>query len=118
MTPELVLDARAQLGEGPIWDDRRQRLLFVDIMRGHVHEFDPVTKTDRTFEAGEPVGTVAPTTRVRFGTGHGNDVPYGFAGSVAATAAVCVSTGGSRSDRKRSSAPGNANCVAPSPATK
>ena len=63
MTPELVLDARAQLGEGPIWDDRRQRLLFVDIMRGHVHEFDPVTKTDRTFEAGEPVGTVAPTTR-------------------------------------------------------
>lgn len=63
MTPELVLDARAQLGEGPIWDDRRQRLLFVDIMRGHVHEFDPVTKTDRTFEAGEPVGAVAPTTR-------------------------------------------------------
>jgi sugar lactone lactonase YvrE len=63
MTPELVLDARAELGEGPIWDDRRQRLLFVDIMRGHVHEFDPVTGADRTFEVGEPVGTVAPTTR-------------------------------------------------------
>ncbi len=24
--PELVLDARAELGEGPLWDDRRQRL--------------------------------------------------------------------------------------------
>jgi sugar lactone lactonase YvrE len=63
MTPELVLDARAELGEGPVWDDRRQRLLFVDIMRGHVHEFDPATGTDRIFEAGEPVGTVALTTR-------------------------------------------------------
>ena len=29
MTPDLALDARAELGEGPIWDDRRQRLLFV-----------------------------------------------------------------------------------------
>ncbi len=63
MTPELILDVRAQLGEGPIWDDRRQRLLFVDIMRGHVHEFDPATGEDRTFDVGEPVGAVALTTR-------------------------------------------------------
>ena len=29
VTPEVVLDVRAELGEGPIWDDRRDRLLFV-----------------------------------------------------------------------------------------
>lgn len=58
MTPELALDARAQLGEGPIWDDRRQTLLFVDIMRGHVHEFDPATGGDRVVEIGRPVGAV------------------------------------------------------------
>jgi sugar lactone lactonase YvrE len=63
MTPDLVFDARVQLGEGPVWDDRRVRLLFVDIMRGHVHEFDPATKTDRILDVGEPVGAVAPTTR-------------------------------------------------------
>jgi sugar lactone lactonase YvrE len=63
MTPELVLDARAQLGEGPLWDDRRARLVFVDIMRGHVHEFDPATKTDRVVDAAEPVGAVALSTR-------------------------------------------------------
>jgi sugar lactone lactonase YvrE len=63
MTPDLVFDVRAQLGEGPVWDDRRQRLLFVDIMRGHVHEFDPVTKTDRVVEVGEPVGSIALTAR-------------------------------------------------------
>ena len=59
MTPELALDARAQLGEGPIWDDRRRRLVFVDIMRGHVHEFDPATGRDRVIEIGRPVGAIA-----------------------------------------------------------
>ena len=61
--PELVLDARAELGEGPIWDDARERLLFVDIMRGHVHEFDPSTGEDRVIEVGQPVGAIAPTVR-------------------------------------------------------
>jgi len=59
MTPELALDARAELGEGPLWDDRRQRLLFVDILRGHVHEFDPATGRDRVIEIGRPAGAVA-----------------------------------------------------------
>lgn len=63
MTPELVLDARAQLGEGPIWDADRGRLLFVDIMRGHVHECDPVTGRDRAIDAGRPVSAIAPTVR-------------------------------------------------------
>lgn len=62
MTPELVLDARAELGEGPIWDSARGRLLFVDIMRGHLHEFDPSTRRDRVVAVGQPVGAVTPTT--------------------------------------------------------
>lgn len=61
--PELVLDAGTELGEGPIWDQTRQRLLFVDIMRGHVHEFDPATRHHRVVDAGQPVGAVAPTVR-------------------------------------------------------
>jgi sugar lactone lactonase YvrE len=56
---EVALDIRAELGEGPLWDDRRQRLLFVDIMRGHVHEFDPATGRDRVVEFPWPVGAVA-----------------------------------------------------------
>lgn len=60
---ELVLDAKAELGEGPIWDDHRHRLLFVDIMRGDIHEFDPQTGRDRVVHVGRPVGCVALTTR-------------------------------------------------------
>jgi sugar lactone lactonase YvrE len=63
VTPELVLDARAELGEGPVWDAARRRLLFVDIMHGHVHEFDPEAGSDRVIEVGQPVGAVAPTVR-------------------------------------------------------
>lgn len=62
MTIDLALDARAELGEGPIWDDARQCLLFVDIMRGHVHLFDPVTGEDRRFQAPEPTSVVVLTT--------------------------------------------------------
>jgi sugar lactone lactonase YvrE len=60
---ELVLDVKAELGEGPVWDAERARLWFVDIMRGHVHEFDPVTRADRIVDVGQPVGAVALTSR-------------------------------------------------------
>jgi sugar lactone lactonase YvrE len=63
MDIELALDVKAELGEGPIWDAARQRLLFVDIMLGHVHEFDPVTGVDAIFEVGQPTGAVTPTAR-------------------------------------------------------
>ena len=61
--PVLVLDARAELGEGPLWDPIRQRLLFVDIMRGHLHVFDPVEGLDHVIDVGRPVGAVACTMR-------------------------------------------------------
>jgi sugar lactone lactonase YvrE len=60
---EVLLDAVTELGEGPIWDAARERLLFVDIMRGLVHEFDPRTGADRVVDVGQPVGAVAPTAR-------------------------------------------------------
>jgi sugar lactone lactonase YvrE len=61
---ELAFDVRAALGEGALWDAARQRLLFVDIMLGHVHEFDPVSGADAVFEAGQPVSAVATTSGV------------------------------------------------------
>ena len=43
---ELVLDAGAELGEGPSWDERRAALLWVDITGRRVHVFDPATGAD------------------------------------------------------------------------
>jgi sugar lactone lactonase YvrE len=57
---ELVLDACATLGEGPLWDSRTSELLWVDITRGTVHRFDPKSGSDRAFDAGGYVGAVVP----------------------------------------------------------
>ena len=56
---ELVLDARATLGEGPVWDPDRRLLWWVDILGGVVHGFDPATGDDRAIAIGEAVGAIA-----------------------------------------------------------
>lgn len=56
---ELVLDAKAALGEGPVWDDVAGVLYWVDIDRSEVHRFDPATGEDLAVDVGEPVGAVA-----------------------------------------------------------
>ena len=61
--PELVLDARALLGEGAIWDARRGVLHWVDIEGFLVHTFDPRTGRDRAVPVGEHVGCLAPRAR-------------------------------------------------------
>jgi sugar lactone lactonase YvrE len=60
MQPELLLDAHAELGEGPCWDAAGERLYWVDIHAGVLHTFHPLNKTDTQIGLGEPVGCVAP----------------------------------------------------------
>jgi sugar lactone lactonase YvrE len=56
---ERVGDTLSQLGEGPVWDNRTGTILWVDIIRGHVHLFKPGTAEYRRLELGEMVGVVA-----------------------------------------------------------
>jgi sugar lactone lactonase YvrE len=37
LRPDIAFDAGATLGEGPVWDEERQRLLWLDILPGLVH---------------------------------------------------------------------------------
>ncbi|RAP74926.1 SMP-30/gluconolactonase/LRE family protein [Paenibacillus montanisoli] len=55
---ELVLDARAILGEGPCWNAEQQKLYWVDITGGSFSRFDPATGSNETFNIGKPVGAV------------------------------------------------------------
>lgn len=57
---ELMLDAKAELAEGPCWLADRERLLWVDIKAGRVHLFDPRTGDDRSVDVGQPVGAAVP----------------------------------------------------------
>ncbi len=43
---DVALRAGAQLAEGPVWDIANSRLIWVDILAGAVHFFDPATGED------------------------------------------------------------------------
>jgi sugar lactone lactonase YvrE len=58
LTAEPILQARAPLGEGAIWNFRDNVLHWVDIDSFKIHTFDPATNTDRSIDVGEYVGTV------------------------------------------------------------
>ncbi len=56
---EVVLDASAEIGEGPVWDVDRHELLWVDIPRGEVHRWAYGAANDASLGVGQPVGAVA-----------------------------------------------------------
>ncbi|RCJ17655.1 gluconolaconase [Nostoc sp. ATCC 43529] len=55
-----VLEARARLGEGPVWDSTKKLLYWIDIFNHRVHQFYPATGKDRFFDVGDVVGAIAP----------------------------------------------------------
>jgi sugar lactone lactonase YvrE len=58
---EVALEARAALAEGPRWDARIERLIWVDIDGKALHRFDPVTGEDEVAPMPAKVGSAAPT---------------------------------------------------------
>jgi sugar lactone lactonase YvrE len=59
----VALRIGAELGEGPVWDVVRARLVFVDITGHRIHLFDPRTATARTLTVPYPIGAIACTVR-------------------------------------------------------
>ena len=57
---ELLVDANAQLGEGPSWHAEEQRLYWVDIIGKTLHGYDPATGKDVTWDLPEEAGCVVP----------------------------------------------------------
>lgn len=57
----LLVDARAIIGEGPAWLDTTDEILWVDISRGEVHRFHPGSGREaEVIRVGEPVGAAVP----------------------------------------------------------
>ncbi|MGG2094052.1 SMP-30/gluconolactonase/LRE family protein [Bacillus sp. S13(2024)] len=57
---ELVIDAKATLGEGPCWDSKKQLLYWVDILEKKVHIYNPITNKNKEIFVGQMVGSVVP----------------------------------------------------------
>jgi sugar lactone lactonase YvrE len=59
LVAELVVDAHAILGEGPVWDADAGILWWVDIEGKEIHRFDPLTRADTTIPTPSHVGAAA-----------------------------------------------------------
>lgn len=55
---ELLCEVNAQLGEGPLWDERNSVLYWVDINGHTLNRFDPETGKNTAYDLGQPVSTV------------------------------------------------------------
>jgi len=53
---ELIVDAKAALGEGPCWNSETKKLIWVDINGYSVHLFDPATGESECHDIGQYVG--------------------------------------------------------------
>lgn len=58
---ELVADQHNSLGEGPVWLEAEERLVWVDITRHLVQWLDPATGNVQRLDVGADVSAVAPT---------------------------------------------------------
>lgn len=59
MTPDLLLDAKAECGEGPFWDEATARLWWTDIPARRLHCTDPATGQDQSFATPGRIGCFA-----------------------------------------------------------
>jgi len=70
----VAFPTSAELGECPIWSERRQRLLWVDTLGGTVNLFDPLSGENVTMTVPAPVGFVAEDVDGKIVIGMGCDV--------------------------------------------
>ena len=43
MKPEIVLDIKCKLGEGPLWHPLEKKLYWLDILEGIIYQYNPET---------------------------------------------------------------------------
>lgn len=58
LTPDVALGLRTVVGEAPLWDDRRERLVFVDVLQGELISFDPSSGSYDVTPVGRHLGAV------------------------------------------------------------
>jgi len=55
---ETVIHHTCLLGEGPVWDAKRNSICWVDILNGEIHEFSTENKTHKIIPVHQKIGAV------------------------------------------------------------
>ncbi|PUU91714.1 SMP-30/gluconolactonase/LRE family protein [Halanaerobium sp. ST460_2HS_T2] len=59
---DLVLDAGAQIAEGPFWDQDKQLLYWIDILKKTINIYDPAAAKNKIIQLDKMIGALIPTT--------------------------------------------------------
>lgn len=57
---ELVLDVKAQIAEGPFWDQKEQKLYWVDILEKTINIFNPASSENKIMQLEKMIGALIP----------------------------------------------------------
>jgi sugar lactone lactonase YvrE len=66
MSAELALRFNAEVGEGPLWDNDSQELIFIDVTQGDIHRFNPLNGRLSSLKIGMHIGAVGLMDRERY----------------------------------------------------
>jgi len=100
ISPDVVVDAQAQLGETPIWDAVRQALVWVEIQAGRVHRTRVDGSTETVLEIDGSVSFAIPTADDGLLVGHRSQIDVCINGSSEALTSVAGGEFGRLSDGK------------------
>ncbi|XP_071335615.1 regucalcin [Trachinotus anak] len=71
---ECVVKASTLIGEGPVWEESEQTLLFVDIAGQKIHRWSPRTNQIQSVETGDMVGFAVPRRSGGYAAGVGRSI--------------------------------------------
>lgn len=58
MSVDLALRFNAEVGEGPLWDSDSQELIFIDVTKGAVHQFNPFKQKLSSLQINMHIGAI------------------------------------------------------------
>jgi sugar lactone lactonase YvrE len=59
MQIDVVVEHKCELGESPVWDDKRKAILWIDILKEEVHEYGLENETHKIIPVHEKIGALA-----------------------------------------------------------
>ncbi|XP_017296408.1 regucalcin isoform X1 [Kryptolebias marmoratus] len=71
---ECVVKMNTLIGEGPVWEESDQMLLFVDIAGQKIHRWSPATNQIQSMETGDTVGFAVPRRSGGYVAGVGRSI--------------------------------------------
>lgn len=76
LQPEIVVEHSCLLGEGPVWDAANNTILWLDILKGEIHQHNILSGKHSIFRAGEMIGCIAPRENGGFIAGMENGIAF------------------------------------------